>query len=127
MAGILPAMGDWDSAFDETYLGSYIPFLEDERTRAEALGPASLAELDVGADVLDCPGGFGRHALVLTEAGYRVTGLDRSDAQLAEAERLRGDTDWPRLVRGDYRDLPFEDSSFDGVLNLFSSLGYLEQ
>ena len=35
--------------------------------------------------------------------------------------------EWPRLVRGDYRELPFEDASFDAVFNLFSSLGYLER
>ena len=68
-----------------------------------------------------------RHALVLAEAGYRVTGLDRSEVQLAEAERRRGDVDWPKLVRGDYRELPFADESFDAVLNLFTSLGYLER
>ena len=127
MGGSLPEMGDWDSVFDETYLETYIPFFEDERTHAEAFGAASLAGLEAGAEVLDCPCGFGRHALVLAEAGYRVTGLDRSKVQLAEAERLRGDADSPRFVRGDYRDLPFDDASFDAVLNLFSSLGYLEQ
>ena len=38
-----------------------------------------------------------------------------------------GDADWPVLVRGDYRALPFEDASFDAALNLFTSLGYLER
>jgi ubiquinone/menaquinone biosynthesis C-methylase UbiE len=78
-----------------------------------------------GAEILDCPTGFGRHALALTEAGYRVTGLDRSTALLAEAERRRGAAEWPRLVHGDYRELPFENASFDAAFNLFSSLGYL--
>ena len=73
------------------------------------------------------PCGFGRHAIPLAEAGYLVTGLDRSQTQLAEAERRRGEAEWPRLVRGDYRQLPFEDASFDAVLTLFSSLGYLER
>jgi len=120
-------MGEWDAVFDETYLRAYLPFLDDERTREEALGAASLAGLEPGAEILDCPVGFGRHALVLTEAGYRVTGLDRSETQLAEAERRRGDAEWPRLVRGDYRQLPFTDESFDAVLNLFTSLGYLDR
>ena len=125
MSRSLPEMGTWDSVFDETYLETYLPSVDPERTRAEALGAASLAELELGAEVLDCPTGFGRHALVLAEEGYRVTGLDRSEALLAEAERRRGDTEWPEFVRGDYRELPFEDASFDAVLNLFSSLGYL--
>lgn len=120
-------MGTWDSVFDETYLETYLPILTDDRTRAEALGAVSLTDAKPGADILDCPCGFGRHALVLAEAGFRVTGLDRSETQLAEAERRKGDAEWPRLVRGDYRQLPFEDESFDAVLNLFSSLGYLER
>lgn len=120
-------MGAWDALFDETYLLTYVPFLTEERTREEALGAVALAGVEPGAEILDCPVGFGRHALVLTEAGYRVTGLDRSETQLAEAERLRGDTEWPKLVRGDYRKLPFGDASFDTVLNLFTSLGYLER
>jgi SAM-dependent methyltransferase len=127
MSRSLPDMGDWDAVFDETYLRTYAPFVDQERTRAEALGAASLAELEPGAEVLDCPTGFGRHALVLAEAGYRVTGLDRSPQLLADADRRRGGAEWPHLVRGDYRELPFSDASFDAVFNLFSSLGYLEQ
>lgn len=118
-------MGDWDAVFDETYLRTYVPLFTEERTREEALGAVALAGVDPGAEILDCPVGFGRHASVLTEAGYHVTGLDRSETQLAEAERLRGDAEWPRLVRGDYRELPFQDASFDAALNLFTSLGYL--
>lgn len=118
-------MGDWDSVFDETYLQTYVPFADPDRTRVEALGAAALAEVEPGAEILDCPTGFGRHALVLAAEGYHVTGLDRSEALLARAEQERGDAEWPRFVRGDYRELPFEDASFDAVLNLFSSLGYL--
>jgi len=120
-------MGDWDAVFDETYLRTYLPFVDEERTRAEALGAVRLAGVEPGAEVLDCPTGFARHALALVEAGYRVTGLDRSETLLAEAERRRGDAEWPRLVRGDYRELPFADASFDAVLDLFTSLGYLER
>ena len=120
-------MGDWDAVFDETYLRTYAPFVDAERTRTEALGAAALAAVEPGAEVLDCPCGFGRHAVVLAEAGYRVTGLDRSETLLAEAEKRRGDGEWPRLLRGDYRELPFGEKSFDAVFNLFSSLGYLER
>jgi SAM-dependent methyltransferase len=127
MSGSLPEMGDWDALFDETYLLTYVPFFDDERTREEAAGAIALAGADPGAEVLDCPCGFGRHALVLTNSGFHVTGLDRSEVQLAEAERRRGDAEWPKLVRGDYRELPFDDASFDAVLNLFTSLGYLER
>jgi ubiquinone/menaquinone biosynthesis C-methylase UbiE len=121
----LPEMGDWDPVFDETYLQTYLPTTSDEQSREQALAAASLAEVEPGAEILDCPCGFGRHAIPLAEAGYRVTALDRSESQLAEAKRRRGDEEWPRFVRGDYRELPFEDAAFDAVLSLFSSLGYL--
>jgi ubiquinone/menaquinone biosynthesis C-methylase UbiE len=127
MARSLPEMGDWDSVFDETYLQTYVPLANEERTRTEALGAAALAEVEPGAEILDCPTGFGRHALLLAAEGYRVTGLDRSPTLLAEAESRRGDAEWPHFVRGDYRELPFADASFDAVFNLFSSLGYLER
>jgi ubiquinone/menaquinone biosynthesis C-methylase UbiE len=127
MGGSLPEMGDWDAVFDETYLQTYLHRAGEEQSREQALAAAALAELEPGATVLDCPCGFGRHAIPLAEVGYLVTGLDRSESQLAEAERRRGDAEWPRLLRGDYRELPFEDASFDAVLTLFSSLGYLER
>jgi len=127
MGGSLPEMGDWDSVFDETYLQTYLPMTSEERSREQALAAVALAEVEPGAEILDCPCGFGRHAVPLAEAGYLVTGFDRSESQLAEAERRRGDAEWPRFKRGDYRQLPFEDASFDSVLTLFSSLGYLER
>ena len=118
--------GGWDELFDESYMRLYVPFIDDvERARSEAGAAAALAGVPEGGEILDCPCGFARHALVLTESGYRVTGVDRSEAQLAEAERRRGAAEWPRLVRGDYRALPFEDAAFDAVLCLFTSLGYL--
>jgi ubiquinone/menaquinone biosynthesis C-methylase UbiE len=127
MSGSLPEMGDWDAVFDETYLRRYLPGTSDEWSREQALAAVALAEVEPEAEILDCPCGFGRHAIPLAEAGYLVTGLDRSKSQLAEAERRRDGAEWPRLVRGDYRQLPFEDASFDAVLTLFSSLGYLER
>lgn len=114
----------WDELFDEVYLRTYSSRLDEHDSQAEALGAATLAGLEPPAAVLDAPCGFGRHATVLARAGYRVTGIDRSEAQLAEAARRAGTGEWPRLLRADFRELPFEDGSFDGVLNLFTSLGY---
>jgi hypothetical protein len=55
MGGSLPEMGDWDAVFDETYLQTYEPFVDPEPTRAEALGAAGLADVEPGAEILDCP------------------------------------------------------------------------
>src|SRR5205807_2645820 len=64
------------------------------------------------------------HAIVLAREGYKVTGADRSQVLLDEARRQAGDAEL-ELVRADYRELPFEDASFDAVLNLFTALGYV--
>jgi SAM-dependent methyltransferase len=119
----------WDTLFDELYLRTYAPLIDDDRTEREALGAASLARLSPGADVLDAPCGYGRHSLVLAREGYRVTGIDKSPALLEEARRRAGAAPWPRWIQGDLREpLPFPDDSFDGVVNLFSSyVGYYHE
>ena len=127
MGGSLPEMEGWDDIFDESYLRFYGPLLDEDRARVEAEGAIRLAGVEPGAAVLDCPCGFARHAQILAGRGYRVTGSDRSEVQLDEACRRVGSSAWPRLVRADYRALPFRDASFDAALNLFTSLGYLDR
>jgi SAM-dependent methyltransferase len=115
---------DWDEFFDELYLETYVPRVEEWDSAAEATAAVELADAAAGAEILDGPCGFGRHSIPLAEAGYRVTGIDRSPTQIAEAKKRAGEREWPRFLEADYRELPFEDASFDAVLNLFSSLGY---
>ena len=114
----------WDEFFDSFYLRAYSGVGQDE-AEAQALAAVRLAGCPDGGDLLDVPCGFGRHSIPLARAGYRVTGADRSESLLAEARRRSRGERWPRLVRADYRELPFADESFDAALNLFSSLGYL--
>jgi ubiquinone/menaquinone biosynthesis C-methylase UbiE len=114
----------WDELFDEIYLRTYGLRLGEADSAGEARAAASLAGVEPPAEILDAPGGFGRHAIPLTEAGYRVTVVDRSPVQLEEGRRRADDAEWPRWVQADFRELPFADSSFDAVLNLFSSIGY---
>jgi ubiquinone/menaquinone biosynthesis C-methylase UbiE len=114
----------WDELFDEIYLQMYAPRLGEVDSEGEARAAVSLAAVEPPAEILDAPGGFGRHAIPLAEAGYRVTVVDRSPVQLEEGRRGAGEAEWPRWVQADFRELPFEDSSFDAVLNLFTSIGY---
>jgi ubiquinone/menaquinone biosynthesis C-methylase UbiE len=114
----------WDELFDEIYLNTYSSRFEEVDSATEALAAAKLAGVEPPAQILDAPGGFGRHSIPLAQAGYRVTTVDRSAVQLGEGRRRAGDAEWPRFVQADFRELPFEDESFDAVLNLFSSIGY---
>lgn len=114
----------WDELFDELYLKTYAFRIDQRDSGPEALAAASLAGAEPDAEVLDAPCGYGRHSIPLAEAGYRVTGADRSEVMLAEARRRAAAGDSPRFVHADMRELPFPDRSFDAVLNLFSSLGY---
>jgi ubiquinone/menaquinone biosynthesis C-methylase UbiE len=114
----------FDELFDEIYLTTYAVNLRERDSRAEAAAASQLAGVEPPAEVLDAPGGFGRHSIPLAEAGFRVTSVDRSSVQQDEGRRRAGDTEWPRFVQADVRELPFADASFDAVLCLFSSIGY---
>jgi len=114
----------WDEFFGNFYLRAYSGIGQDE-AEAQALAAARLSACPEGGELLDVPCGFGRHAVPLARAGYRVTGIDRSESLLAEARRRAGGERWPKLVRADYRELRFRDASFDAATCLFSSLGYL--
>ena len=115
----------WDAFFSDFYLRAFADDARGAEAERQALAAARLAGCPEGGDLLDVPCGFGRHSLPLARAGYRVVGVDRSQALIDEARRRAGDARRPKLVRADYRQLPFADASFDAALNLFTSLGYL--
>jgi SAM-dependent methyltransferase len=115
----------WDAFFSDFYLRAYADDERSEEAAEQALAAARLSGCPDGGTLLDVPCGFGRHSIPLARAGYRVTGVDRSAALLAEARRRAAGGDAPKLVRADYRELPFGDASFDAAINLFTSLGYL--
>ena len=74
--------------------------------------------------MLDVPCGQGRHAHLLAEAGFDVTGLDYSDVLLKKA-KARGTGPTLRYRRGDMRRLPAAWSGrFEAVVNLFTSFGF---
>jgi SAM-dependent methyltransferase len=114
----------WDTMFDEIYLTTYAANLGERDSDEEARLAALLAGVEPPADILDAPTGFGRHALPLAKLGFHVVGVDRSGVQLSEARRIAGEVEWPKWIQADFRELPFEDESFDAVLCLFTSIGY---
>ncbi len=71
----------------------------------------------VGPNLLDVGIGTGRGSLPLAKAGFNVTGVDSSEAMLAQTRKLAADTPI-RLQQGDLADLKFADGEFDTVMSL---------
>jgi ubiquinone/menaquinone biosynthesis C-methylase UbiE len=116
----------WDAYFNELYLRMFGTILTPERTAQEVAGVMALLDLKPDSRILDLCCGQGRHAVPLSRAGYRVTGLDRSTFLLGQAQQAASqagvEVQW---VRGDMRRLPWV-GQFDACVNLFTAFGYFE-
>lgn len=114
----------WESYFDAHYLLEYEPIFSLARDRADVARLIEILGLPAGERLLDVPCGQGRHAHLLAEAGFDVTGLDYSK-HLLDIARKRGTGASLRYVEGDMRTLPAKWSGrFAAVLNLFTSFGF---
>jgi SAM-dependent methyltransferase len=114
----------WESYFDAQYLLEYEPIFSPARDRADVSRLIDLLGLSAGERILDVPCGQGRHAHLLAEAGFDVTGLDYSRHLLGVAKE-RGTASNLRYLQGDMRALPAKWSGrFAAVLNLFTSFGF---
>lgn len=115
-------MDNWyDRSFGDDYLIVY-KHRNMEKAKMEAQAMAGWLQLPAHAEVLDLCCGMGRHALALQEMSYRVTGIDLSESLLRVA-REKDQQQLVTWVRGDMRELPFE-NRFDAVVNMFTSFGY---
>lgn len=116
----------WATYFDERYLLEFEPLFEETINRAQVTRLMELLELPDGARILDCPCGQGRHAHLLAEAGYDVTGVDYS-VPLLRVAKARGTGTRLRYRKADMRALPERwTGRFDAVLNLFTSFGFFD-
>ena len=117
----------WKTYFDAQYLLEYEPLFSLKRDRQEVARLIELLGLPAGTRVLDAPCGQGRHAHLLAEAGFDVTGLDYSPHLLTKARR-RGTGPRLRYVRGDMRRMPSRwTGRFGAVVNLFTSFGFFAE
>lgn len=116
----------WRAFFEnaDSLLLSNFPDLDETEFEVAALQRlVPLRKSDLIGDIC-C--GMGRHLLPLASLGYDLVGLDASTMMLTlarQAGRMAGLR--PRLVHGLAQALPFADGSFDVILNLFNSFGYL--
>ena len=112
--------------------GIHKPTIEDivELSDIEALHPggmaltkrtAELAALKPGLKILDVSSGRGTQSIFYAqEYGVNVIGLDLSEEMISTARKKAENEDVEGLVtfkKGDSQNLPFEDNSFDVVIN----------
>ena len=117
----------WKSLYDSRL---YLELYQEEDTiaaEAEIADIVPALKISPPLAILDCPCGYGRHALPLAERGFDVAGADLSALMISEARKLAQERGVSADMRvSDARALPFADATFDLTLNMFLSLGYFD-
>ena len=114
----------WRRLFDTSYPVVYAYTEKTVEEEVEQLW--QILALEPGMRLLDVCCGFGRHSIPLAERGLRVTGVDYSRAQLAEARRrARAAGVRVEWVRADAREFRTA-RKYARVINMFTSFGYFE-
>ncbi len=76
-----------------------------------------------GITVLDAACGKGRHAQLLAQKGFDVTGIDLSYKNIREAKKY--ENEMLTFYRHDMRNM-FRTNYFDLIINIYTSFGYFE-
>lgn len=115
---------EWFQTWFDT---KYYHLLYQNRNYEEANGFVKtlfqLLNLEKGSKILDLACGKGRHALVMNQLGYDVTGVDLSENSIMEANKYAN-----KYLSFEVQDMryPLKDRKFDAIFNLFTSFGYFE-
>ena len=110
--------------YTEWFNTRYYQLLYGHRDNDDARGWVEMimarAGLMPGMELLDMGCGRGRHAQLFAEAGLKVVGIDLSESSVADARERASSVEFHVH---DMRN-PFATARFDGVVCLFTSLGY---
>ena len=114
-----------ETVFDDLYVQS-MPHDLHKLTRTEVTFTVESLKLRDGASILDLGCGFGRHAILMAEHGFEVTGIDLSETLLKRAQR---DANRKKanvtFLLGDMRQLDLR-AAFDATIVLGSTFGYFD-
>jgi D-alanine-D-alanine ligase len=119
----------WKTLFDEVYLITDARSVCDENiTRLEVDVICELLPIRRHSKILDLCGGHGRHSLELCVRGFECcTLLDYSQVLIDYAKARAVECNLPlEAIQSDARHTGFPDESFDHVLIMGNSLGYIK-
>lgn len=115
------------NAYSSQWFQLFLPSPSEASTWQDVAFLARQLPLPRYRRVLDLCCGYGRHALGLAEQGYQVTGLDRSQAAIAEAERRSQAAGMQvTYVTCDMREVDTLPDTFDAVINMWQSLSFFD-
>jgi len=120
----------WKTLFDEVYLMTDARSIGNEAiTRQEIDIFTSLVPMQPNDCILDLCGGQGRHALELCRRGFRdCTVLDYSQSLIDIGKHDAADQGCSaQFIQGDARHTSLPPETFDHVLILGNSLGYITE
>lgn len=110
---------------------AYRPLMFDPDRMADTPGEVDklvkLTGLKPGDTFLDSCCGFGRHSLELARRGFAVTGVDRQESYIREAQKTAAKENLDaEFVLEESRSF-CRPESFHGAMNFFSSFGYFDE
>lgn len=120
----------WKTLFDEVYLITDARSVcDDSLTRREIDVICELLPIETHHDILDLCGGHGRHTFELCRRGFRsCTIMDYSKVLIDLATATAEKYGYPvECIRRDARNTEFNSESFDYILILGNSLGYIQE
>lgn len=118
----------WKTLFDEVYLMTDARSVDDDRvTRQEISIFSTLIPMQPHQRILDLCGGHGRHSMELYSRGFRdCTVLDYSGSLIDVGKRNAAEKGYAvRFIQRDARHTELPSGTFDHVLILGNSLGYI--
>lgn len=116
------------NSYSPLWFHLFLPLQTQEETQATVAFLARLLPLPRYQRLLDLCCGYGRHALLLAQRGYQVTGLDRDAAALAEAQRRTSAAGQQvTYVQGDMCQLEKVVGPFNAVISMWQSWGFFDE